>query len=54
MTTLEDVARPRAHKPARVAAFPVALVVAGVALALLLGLNEHALAALTFGRRRPE
>jgi hypothetical protein len=37
-----------------VAAFPIALVVAGVALALLLGLNEHTLAALTFGRRRTE
>jgi hypothetical protein len=54
VTTLEDATSPARHKPAKVAAFPVALVVAGVALALLLGLNEHTLAALTFGRRRPE
>ena len=54
VTTLEDATRPARHKPAKVAAFPVALVVAGVALALLLGLNEHTLAALSFARRRPE
>jgi len=54
VTTLDDTTGPPPHRPAEVAAFPIALVVAGVALALLLGLNEHALAALTFGRRRAE
>ncbi len=48
MTTIDEATRPARHKPAKVAAFPVALVVAGVALALLLGLNEHTLAALSF------
>jgi hypothetical protein len=43
-----------AHRRARSAAFPVALVAAAASLALLLGLNEHALAALSFGRRRSQ
>jgi hypothetical protein len=52
VTTLDDVqSAPRPSS--RRAAFPVALVVAAGSLALLLGLNEHALAALSFSRRRP-
>jgi von Willebrand factor type A domain len=51
VTTLDTVERNT--RPSRSAAFPVAIVVAAAALALLLGLNEHALAALSFGRRRP-
>jgi von Willebrand factor type A domain len=51
VTTLDTVEQhPRRS---RSAAFPVALVAAAAALALLLGLNEHALSALSFGRRRP-
>jgi von Willebrand factor type A domain len=51
VTTLDDVEQ-QARRP-RSAAFPVAIVAAAAALALLLGLNEHVLAALSFGRRRP-
>jgi hypothetical protein len=52
VTTIDDtVVQP--SQRSRSAAFPVALVAAAAALALLLGLNEHALAALSFGRRRP-
>jgi hypothetical protein len=49
--TLDSVPKPARHR-SKPAAFPVALVVAAGSLALLLGLNEHALAALSFGRRR--
>jgi hypothetical protein len=50
VTTVEDrkVTRPRPRPPA----FPVALVAAAGSIALLLGLNEHALATLSFGRKR--
>jgi von Willebrand factor type A domain len=51
VTTL-DIVEQHARR-SRSAAFPFALVVAAASLALLLGLNEHALAALSFGRRRP-
>jgi VWA domain-containing protein len=50
VTTLGEVQQNTRHS--RPTAFPVALVAAGAALALLLGLNEHALAALSFRRRR--
>ena len=50
VTTLDTVEQPT--RRSRSVAFPVALVVAAASLALLLGLNEHALAALSFGRRR--
>jgi hypothetical protein len=50
VTTLDAASHPA--RRARSAAFPVALVAAAAALTLLLGLNEHALAALSFGRRR--
>jgi von Willebrand factor type A domain len=51
VTTLDTVEHHA--RGSRSAAFPVALVAAAAALALLLSLNEHALAALSFGRRRP-
>jgi VWA domain-containing protein len=50
LDSAQAVARPRTRR----AAFPLALVVAAGSLALLLGLNEHTLAALSFGRRRAE
>ncbi len=51
VTTL-DPAQETTRRRSRPGAFPVALVAAATSLALLLGLNEHALAALSFGRRR--
>jgi hypothetical protein len=51
VTTLEPVQRV-ARRRSRPGPFPVALVAAAGSLALLLGLNEHALATLSFGRRR--
>jgi hypothetical protein len=51
VTTLDDV-QPAGRRASRPEAFPVALVAAAAALAVLLGLNEHALGALSFGRRR--
>jgi hypothetical protein len=51
VTTL-DPAQETTRRRSRPGALPVALVAAAASLALLLGLNEHALAALSFGRRR--
>jgi hypothetical protein len=51
VTMLEPVQRD-GRRGSRPAVFPVALVIVAGSLALLLGLNERALAALSFGRRR--